>query len=113
MTRRRLTYLAAFMVAGAIPAAAWVSTPVASADPVDTAVAIYAATNSGPVCSTLDANPSIVGVVGVVKGIEEDGAFTPYEAGEVLAISVVAECPQHTGLLQRFIDAYAGSEVHA
>lgn len=27
MTRRHLTYLAAFVVAGAIPAAAWVSTP--------------------------------------------------------------------------------------
>lgn len=84
---------------GGLIAAAMVGTAVvAKADPVDSYVLTYAPA----VCSTLDEYPSVAGIEGIGMAIVEDG-YTPRQAGEIIARSVVGWCPSHMPEVQAFI----------
>ena len=76
----------------------------AKAEP-DSVVVAYAATFGEAVCATLDDYPTISGVVGVGQAVMEDG-LTAYQAGQVIGLSVLEICPRHTGLMNRFMDAF-------
>ena len=80
----------------------------ANAEP-STEVLEYAALAEGAVCRTLSDYPTIYGVRGILQAIGEEG-FTPYEAGEVVAMAVVYACPQFIPVLERFIAVYGGDE---
>lgn len=78
--------------------------PKAKAEP-DSVVVAYAATYGGAVCSTLDDYPSFSGIIGIGQAIADDG-LSFYQAGEVIALSVLDICPRHTALMDRFSEAY-------
>ncbi|QDK01149.1 hypothetical protein I5J50_gp45 [Mycobacterium phage Purky] len=77
--------------------------PPAQADGVDDAVALY---GIPVVCDTIDEYPSADGVAGVALALIDEG-FTPTEAGEIVATSVIAFCPEHLVDVQAFINEYA------
>jgi hypothetical protein len=87
---RRLAALAAF---GAILAGSIIGTPVAKASPID-------------VCASLAASPTVGTVEQLVIGYVNEG-LTPGDAGSLIAVNVLGQCPAYTPVLQRFIDAYA------
>lgn len=87
---RRLAVLAAF---GAILAGAVLGTPVAKASPID-------------VCASLAASPTVGTVEQLVIGYVNEG-LTPGDAGSLIAVNVLGQCPAYVPVLQRFIDAYA------
>jgi len=68
------------------------STPQAKADP-DSMVYAYAATFGSAVCETLDSYASFGGIYGIADAITEDG-LTYYQAGQVIAVSVMEICPR-------------------
>lgn len=70
----------------------------------------YAAHYGSAVCAVLDDYTSVSGVLGVMDGITQDG-LTPYQAGQVVGISVTELCPQHSWLLDLFIDRYGSSSA--
>lgn len=84
------------------------STPQAKADPATEAYAdIY-----GPVvCQVLNEHATVYGVLGVGQGISEESGFTPEQAGEVIGYSVATYCPQHMGLLKRFVAVFSSAET--
>jgi hypothetical protein len=91
-------------------AVAVVAAPAAHADPdYSPGVVSYVAHYGGVVCDVLDDYPSFSGIIGVARGIQEDG-FTAYQAGEVIGLSVTEICPWHTGLVMRFAHAYGGGQ---
>ncbi|MBP6571338.1 MAG: DUF732 domain-containing protein, partial [Gemmatimonadales bacterium] len=85
------------------------STPQAKADP-DSMVYAYAASFGGAVCETLDAHPSFGGIYGIADAITDDG-LTYYQAGQVIAVSVMEICPRHTALVTSFAASVAGSHA--
>lgn len=85
------------------------STPQAKADP-DSMVYAYAASFGGAVCETLDAHPSFGGIYGIADAITDDG-LTYYQAGQVIAVSVMEICPRHTALVKSFAASSAGSHA--
>lgn len=85
------------------------SAPKAKAD-IDPVSVAYAARYSDAVCGTLDAYPSVSGLLGVMQAILEDG-LTSFQAGEVVTLSVAEACPWHTPLLRRFIAIYHPTAV--
>lgn len=72
----------------------------------DRLVVAYASVFGGVVCSTLDEYPSKAGVLGVGNAIIEDG-LTAYQAGQVIALSVMDICPRHSDLMDDFAAATA------
>lgn len=60
------------------------------------------------VCRSLDADPTIDGVLNTGMALTKKADITPYTAGEVLAHSVIWYCPKHLTLLKKFIDHYKG-----
>jgi len=72
----------------------------------DRVVVAYASVFGGVVCSTLDDYPSKAGVLGVGNAIIEDG-LTAYQAGQVIALSVMDICPRHSDLMDDFTAATA------
>ncbi|MDO3096797.1 DUF732 domain-containing protein [Mycobacteroides abscessus subsp. abscessus] len=60
------------------------------------------------VCRSLDADPTIDGVLNTGMALTKKADITPYTAGEVLAHSVIWYCPKHLALLKRFADYYKG-----
>jgi hypothetical protein len=87
---RRLAALAAL---GAILAGAVLGTGVAKASPID-------------VCASLAASPTVGTVEQLVIGYVNEG-LTPGDAGSLIAVNVLGQCPVYVPVLQRFIDAYA------
>ncbi|OBK92621.1 hypothetical protein A5646_03290 [Mycobacterium sp. 1245499.0] len=81
----------------------------AHADPgsIEPQVMRYALASAPAMCAVLDKYPTLPGVEGVLQGIQNDSGFTPYQAGEALAVGVQVQCPRHVALLQRFADTYA------
>jgi hypothetical protein len=57
-------------------------------------------------CMVLDDYPTISGVMGVARGLMEEG-YTPYQAGQVLRDAVDNVCPEHRDLVLRFARAVA------
>lgn len=84
------------------------SAPQAKASPATEAYAdIY-----GPVvCQVLNEHATVYGVLGVGQGISEESGFTPEQAGEVIGYSVATYCPQHMGLLKRFVAVFSSAET--
>lgn len=87
------------------------SAPDAKADEPSDAAIEYASQRGRIVCMVLDEHNSIPGLIGVLQGVSEDG-WTPYEAGQITAMSVYAFCPEHSDLLDRFANLY-GSNAEA
>jgi len=79
-------------------------------DSYDAEAYAYAAHYGSAVCAVLDDYTSVSGVLGVMDGITQDG-LTPYQAGQVVGISVTELCPQHGWLLDLFIDRYGSSSA--
>ena len=82
------------------------SSGVAVADPVDDYVA-----STGPtaVCPTLDNSPTFAGLFVLLKLVGNDG-FSAYDAGTIVAKSVINYCPHHVGLLMDFVDVYSDDD---
>ena len=59
------------------------------------------------ICVVLDEHHSVSGLLGVLLAIEKDG-FTPYQAGQIVGISVTEFCPRNAPLIQRFVQVYGG-----
>ena len=70
----------------------------------------YTARAEGAVCRTLNKYPTINGVSGILAAIEDEG-FTPYEAGEIVAMSVLDACPQLVPVLEQFVAVYAPDSI--
>lgn len=87
----------------------------AHADPgaVEPQVIRYAINAAPAMCSTLDSYPTVPGVQGVLRGIEADSGFTPYQSGQALALGVQADCQRHIPLLQQFVSSVLGSSTQA
>lgn len=81
------------------------------ADPVEPTVVNYAAAVAPLVCRTLDEDPTVVGVAGLVQVVVAKSGLTLYQAGEIVALSVISECPWHTALLNRIAANYASPKV--
>ena len=81
---------------------ATVGIAAAHADPVGD----YVAANGQAVCQTLDKYPSVEGIEGIGLAIMDEG-ITPFDAGQIIARSVGAFCPQHVPEVQAFIAKYS------
>jgi hypothetical protein len=94
------------ILAGILIGIAVFGNTTAHADPgISPNVAIYAAKSGTAVCDTLDDYPTILGVAGVSEGIMQDGGFTGYQAGQIVAIAVESNCPRFLPLLREFVNA--------
>lgn len=60
------------------------------------------------VCRSLDADPTIDGVLNTGVSLTKKAGIDPYVAGQVLAYSAIWFCPKHVALLKRFADYYKG-----
>lgn len=78
--------------------------PPAAADPAQDLAEKYGVT----VCRSLDADPTLDGVLNTGEALVSKLSITPYRAGEVIAYSAVYFCPTHITLLKRFADYYKG-----
>lgn len=82
--------------------------PNAKADTISPAVLDYVDRyGAGAVCPVLDSHYTVNGMLGVLYGIEDDG-FTPFEAGQIIGISVTEFCPRNQPLMRQFINVYGG-----
>ena len=88
---------------GALAAAAVLFASEAKAD----VVTDYVASNARIVCLVLDEYPTVEGIQGVGEAIVEDG-LSPRAAGEVIARSVIALCPEHLRELHLFVARWNG-----
>jgi hypothetical protein len=104
---RRLLALAAF---GAVLAGTGAGWGIAKADPLTD---VYAARNAERVCATLDEVPSVAGVEGIVVAIMDETGWEGGPAGEVIAISIFAKCPEYVGVLDAFIAKWLPKSVVA
>lgn len=68
----------------------------------------YAIRYEGAVCETITSYPTVEGVLGILQAIESRDGFTPYEAGEIVALSVEDACPRFIPVLDRFVAVYGG-----
>lgn len=110
---RRMDALAVALLVVTLTILGWlfatVYAPAAKADDW-TVVYAYAATYGGAVCETLDSYPSFGGIYGIADAITDDG-LTFYQAGQVIAVSVMEICPRHTALVKSFAASSAGSHA--
>lgn len=77
---------------------------IAHAEPI-TAGEMFAIEHAADICITLDAHPTVPGVLGVLTALTEYG-LSATESGVALASSVVAVCPMHAPLLRQFVARY-------
>lgn len=77
----------------------------AKADVTDYTVDRY----SDAVCAVLSDYPSFDGIIGIGQSLSLDFGFTGYEAGEIIAGSVITNCPQFVPLIKAFGAAYGAS----
>jgi hypothetical protein len=95
--RRRL----ALVGMGGLLAAAVATMPAARADGVISDMeAAYIAAYHGAVCGVLDEYPTAAGVVGIMRGIQDDG-LSADSAVDVINASVDGFCSRHWPLLVR------------
>ena len=78
----------------------------AKADVSEDEAAIY----YGPVCATLTEVPSVQGVIGIGLALKDEG-YSGYEAGQILGLSVINQCPQFIPILRAFAAQYAPGQV--
>lgn len=77
----------------------------AKADVTDRTVDRY----SDAVCAVLSDYPSFDGIIGIGQSLSIDFGFTGYEAGEIIAGSVITNCPEFIPLVKNFGNAFAAS----
>lgn len=58
------------------------------------------------ICMTLDDYPSISGVRGILNGMMENG-IAARQAGRYMGQAVAQICPEHLGLVERYMAAYS------
>lgn len=61
------------------------------------------------VCVLLDQNPTFAGIVQTAIVIEAKTGVDDRTAGQMIAQSVYAQCPEHLPLLKAFVQKYGGS----
>jgi hypothetical protein len=95
----------------AVTSPIWAQTLLAHADPDGTnqAAIVYAASHTNMVCAQLDAEPTIDGIGDTGLYITQHSHLDFEQAGIVIGLSVRTACPQHQGLLNRFLAKYATS----
>lgn len=81
------------------------SAPHAKAEPMSDAAIEYASENGHLICQVLDEHRSVPGLLGVMQGVYEDG-WSPYEAGQITGLSIYGFCPQHSPLIDKFVNLY-------
>ena len=81
-------------------------TAPAKADVSEDEASIY----YGPVCNALAAYPSVQGVIGIGLALK-DGGYSGYEAGQILGLSVINQCPEFIPILRAFAAQYAPGQV--
>lgn len=94
MRPRQIRRLYTLMASGAILAGSVIGTGIARATP--------------DVCTALNASPTVGTVEQLVVGFMGDG-LTPGDAGELIAVAVMAQCPQFKPVLERFVASYTGA----
>lgn len=62
------------------------------------------------VCTVLDDYPTISGVLGVLRGLTDEG-YTAREAGWIVGRAVRDVCPEHMNLALRFAQAGASTTI--
>lgn len=77
---------------------------IAHAEPI-TPGEMFAIEHAADICITLDAHPTVPGVLGVLTALTEYG-LSATESGVALTSSVVAVCPIHAPLLRQFVARY-------
>jgi hypothetical protein len=77
----------------------------ANADVTDATVDLY----SDAVCSVLADHFSFDGIIGIGQSLSTEYGFTGYEAGEIIAASVITNCPQFIPLIKAFGTTYSAS----
>nr|WP_207949637.1 hypothetical protein [Mycobacterium eburneum] len=65
----------------------------------------FATRHAADVCSTLDAFPTVPGLIGVMQGVADTG-LSDRDAGAAVAESVIRVCPAHRHLLDEFVAMY-------
>lgn len=98
-----------------IPVVAFFTIPPAHADTLTTAESNFVVQyGETVVCPAIAKYHSIGGVIGVVKGVMDQG-FTPKEAVDITNASVAMYCPTHWKLLQQtgqyFRDQQKGGQL--
>ncbi|ASW89903.1 hypothetical protein [Mycobacterium marseillense] len=86
---------------------------IAHADPVEPNVLNYAVVAAPVVCRTLNEDPTILGVAGLMQAVIVKTGLTAYQAGEVVTLSVINECPWHTALLNQIATDYAPQRLRS
>jgi hypothetical protein len=62
------------------------------------------------VCASLAASPTVGTVEQLVIGYVNEG-LTPGDAGSLIAVNVLGQCPAYTPVLERFVKAWTPSGV--
>lgn len=101
---RRLRRLLALTAFGAILSATGIGWATDARADVGTD---YAADNAVAICKTLDAYPSIGGIMGIGQAIVNEGYLSFFDAGRAIGVSIAVVCPWHQPLMDRFIATYA------
>jgi len=64
----------------------------------------------GPVCATLADVPSVQGVIGIGLALKDEG-YSGREAGQIVGLSVINQCPEFMPILRAFAASYAPGQV--
>lgn len=89
--------------------ALYYSAPAHADGQIDRYEADYVTSYGFAVCAVIDEYPTVSGVLGVMRGIENDG-FAADSAVDIINASVDQDCPRHWPLLQAIGRAARGSQ---
>ena len=78
----------------------------------DTQAYAYAAAYGPLVCEVLSEHPSISGILGIGQAIHEEEGYDYGTIGQIITISVSTMCPEHSGLMNRFIQRYGSNAAN-
>ena len=96
---------AAGIMTGALIVAGTIVAAPGKADVTAKDVAIYAVA----VCGALDDDPSVATVVGLGLALGSEG-YSGYDAGQIIALAVMARCPEYEPVLMRFAEIFADQD---
>ena len=98
-------YALGVLTGSMMTSALFVWTAPAKADVTEDEASVY----STVVCATLTDYPTVQGVVGIGLGLGKKG-YTGYEAGQIIGVAVINECPQFIPLMHRFAAIYGADD---
>lgn len=99
-----LAWWAAFIVLMYVVVSASIA-PAGATPTVGSPGEVFAAEHGVDICLSLDARPTIPGVLGVLTSLDTYG-LSPHEAGVAVSASVTTICPIHANLLRQFVARY-------